>query len=152
MLVRHGHAGSKASWTADDLLRPLSALGLTQAAALVPVISAFELARIISSPMLRCLQTVGPLASATGLRIERSDWLLPDAGSEAASLIRQLASSAKSIVLCTHGEAIEDVQRHLGTRAPANFRNAPIREKGSVWVLSGNSRGITRAQYLPPPS
>ena len=151
LLVRHGHAGAKRQWHGDDSFRPLDPLGLAQAAALVPLLTPFLPARILSSPFLRCVQTVTPLGHALGIPIERAPTLVPEA--HAATLLARDVSIAASgaIVLCTHGEVIHDMQAEIATDGLTDFGPASLREKGSVWVLDRTDRRFTGARYLPPP-
>ena len=62
LLVRHAHAHARKEWSGDDRLRPLSANGLRQAEGLIAVFGNFARpSRVLSSPYLRCMQTVEPL-------------------------------------------------------------------------------------------
>ena len=66
-LVRHARAGKRGEWEGDDRLRPLDERGVRQAQGLVEQLSGRELRRILSSPYVRCVQSVEPLAEARGL-------------------------------------------------------------------------------------
>ena len=68
VVVRHGSAGDRDEWDDDDRLRPLDKKGRKQAARLVDVLAGSRIERIVSSPYLRCVQTVEPLARARGAR------------------------------------------------------------------------------------
>jgi broad specificity phosphatase PhoE len=68
LLVPHCQSVAKPGWTRDHLVRPLSDVGHAQARALVPAVGA-DVDAIWSSPAVRCLQTVGPLAAAAGLPV-----------------------------------------------------------------------------------
>jgi phosphohistidine phosphatase SixA len=160
LLVRHGHAGAKRQWHGDDDFRPLDATGLEQSTALVPLLARFTPARILSSPLVRCVQTVTPLSDALGLPIERSPSLVPEAGAAATLLARQVSidkpeeefqSEAGAIVLCTHGEVIHHMQALLAHDGLPDFGPASLREKGSVWVLVRGDGRFTGAEYLDPP-
>lgn len=151
LLVRHAHAGSKQRWRDDDRLRPLSERGRDEAAALVDMIAPYEPVRIVSSPYLRCLQTVEPLAERLDLPVEESSALEPDADEAAVELLRSLALGPGPVVVCTHGETIERLQRRLlPLRRQAARRADTAREKGSVWVLEAKKGRFTSAHYLPP--
>jgi 8-oxo-dGTP diphosphatase len=151
LLVRHGHAGTKRQWHDDDGSRPLDALGLGQAAGLVPLLAPFEPTRIVSSPLLRCVQTVTPLGEALGIPIERSQSLVPEAGTAATLLACNVTNGGSgAIVLCTHGEVIHDIQAQVAHDGLAGFNPSSSREKGSVWVLDRNDGRFTAAYYLPP--
>jgi hypothetical protein len=69
-LVRHAHAGDKRQWQAPDDLRPLSLAGQAEAAGLVVRLEDYPIRRILTSPALRCRQTLQPLARGCGLRVE----------------------------------------------------------------------------------
>ncbi len=71
VLIPHADAGDRHKWTTDQDLRPLSKLGVTQAAALAEEVGRVD--TIISSPALRCIQTVEPIAEASQLQIALSE-------------------------------------------------------------------------------
>jgi phosphohistidine phosphatase SixA len=102
LVIRHASAGDRHEWEADDGLRPLDAKGLAQAARLVELLDGFEISRVLSSPTVRCLQTVEPLARARGLEIEVRDELAEERqGREGAQLAQSLVGEA--VVLGVHG-------------------------------------------------
>jgi 2,3-bisphosphoglycerate-dependent phosphoglycerate mutase len=72
-LVRH--AESEPSADVAEPSWPLSARGLAQAAALVPVMQGLGLRAIYSSPFLRARQTLAPLALALGTEVTVVDAL-----------------------------------------------------------------------------
>jgi 8-oxo-(d)GTP phosphatase len=125
LLVRHASAGDSEAWEGDDHDRPLDKRGRKQAKGLVRQLAEFDPAVIVSSPYLRCLQTVMPLAHSRQVAIEvRSELGYERPGQEALALIASLTGS--TAVLCGHGglEAIV-----LGGAAP-KFR------KGATFVLN----------------
>src|SRR5258708_26004837 len=69
-LVREADAGGRFSWPGPDRLRPLTAIGWQQAQELAERLDGVSIARIVSSPWLRCQQTVLPLAEARQLPID----------------------------------------------------------------------------------
>jgi len=75
LLVRHASAGDRYEWEGDDRLRPLDERGRRQADELVELLEQYEVTRLLSSPSLRCVQTVEPFAEARGLGIEVRDEL-----------------------------------------------------------------------------
>lgn len=119
LLIRHAFAGDSSQWEGDDRLRPLDERGRRQAMALVDALSGFELDRIVSSPYLRCVQTVEPLAHARGLPIEHDEGLSADRLDEVPEVLKSLRG--ENAAVCTHGDL-----PWLGDR---KFK------KGSVWVL-----------------
>jgi 8-oxo-(d)GTP phosphatase len=131
LLVRHGSAGDPSAWEGDDGLRPLDPRGERQAAALVPLLAEFELDRIVSSPYLRCVQTVEPLARERGLEIEHDEALAADRLDEVPTVLERLRG--QNAAVCTHGDL-----PLLGDRKFS---------KGSLWALDENGQP---AEYLPP--
>ena len=61
-LVRHAKAGERNVWEGDDRLRPLSGRGHLQARGLLDVLEDAQFDRLLSSPYVRCMETVVPLS------------------------------------------------------------------------------------------
>jgi 8-oxo-dGTP diphosphatase len=152
LLVRHGHAGTKEGWAGDDRLRPLDARGRRQAAAMVGRVLPCDPTRLVSSPYLRCLQTMEPLAAETGLRVEVDDVLTPEAAPRALTLVRALARSASSdgVVLCTHGEVMAEVLNVLATEDGVSLGRRLPGPKGCFWVLEFHGGRALSARYVAP--
>jgi phosphohistidine phosphatase SixA len=149
-VVRHAHAGDRASWTAPDELRPLSEKGWAQARGLVEQMAHDRVEALFSSPALRCVQTVLPLAEARGLPVGPDDRLLEghDPKDTLAWLEGQLA--AGSLVASTHGDIIPgvlDLVAAAGGSLPDERRWA----KGSTWVLERTGTRWGRGAYRKPP-
>ncbi|MEV0380628.1 NUDIX hydrolase [Nonomuraea sp. NPDC050643] len=68
VLVRHGSAGSRSEWDGDDAARPLDTDGLSQAASLATALPAYRPEVLLSSPSVRCVQTLEPYGAE--IRIE----------------------------------------------------------------------------------
>ena len=149
MLVRHAHANARKEWSGDDRLRPLSVHGRRQAERLIDVAASFERpSRVLSSPYLRCLQTMEPLARANDLSVEPSDELSEGQSSAAVSLVRGLAGD--NVALCTHGDVIAEILVTLADEDRLDLGPNPRQAKGSIWVLAGQDGFFTSAQYFPP--
>ncbi len=147
-LVRHAKAGSRRAWKGDDELRPLSKAGRTQARALAKRLSAVAVTRIISSPFVRCRETVTPLAERTGVELEISDALAE--GATRADSLRLLEKCAgEDAVLCTHGDVLGNLLMHA-SHLGVDLGDDRI-EKASVWVLELADSEVRAAHYEPPP-
>jgi broad specificity phosphatase PhoE len=148
LLVRHGDAGDKRSWDGPDVGRPLSPAGLRQAEGLVVRLEDYPVDRILSSPTVRCQQTVQPLARDRLLGIEPVAALGVDAGpDETLELLwdRRL----RNAVLCTHGETIGRLLVQLAAQGLVG--QEPLRwPKGSTWLLQHTDRRQVHARYLSP--
>jgi 8-oxo-dGTP pyrophosphatase MutT (NUDIX family)/phosphohistidine phosphatase SixA len=146
-LIRHAKAGSRSEWSEDDRVRPLSKKGRAQAEGIARGLATLEVTRIISSPYVRCVQTVRPLALASGIPIEERDELAEGARIAASwELLQGLSGSA---ALCSHGDVIPALIRRAekdGARmmSPLEF------SKGSVWRLERVAgRVVGGTQLLP---
>ena len=122
VLLRHASAGHRLEWEHDDHLRPLDARGRRQSAGLVALLRPLGLRRIISSPYVRCVQTVEPLAAALGLEVELDERLKEGKGDAAAELLRE-----DGVVCCTHGDIVEAlVGRGLKKAAAAILEDGEV--------------------------
>lgn len=133
-LVRHGSAGARDDADPDDEQRPLDSNGHFQAQRLAEWLSHDEPRPILSSPLLRCRQTVEPLAKCVGVEVGIDDRLAEGSSVEEAwELVTSLAET--TAVLCSHGDVIPEVisrAQRRGMVVPGKSGCA----KGSVWALS----------------
>lgn len=149
-LTRHAHAGKRSEWTTDDRLRPLSKRGKSQADALTSVVGELVVGRILSSPYVRCVQTMEPLAEKFELDIVQSDAFAEGAkGDEAYQLL--LGLDEHDGIACSHGDVIPDLLRRLV--ADGMDTDGPlIDQKGSTWVIELRNRRPFHGRYVPPSS
>jgi broad specificity phosphatase PhoE len=148
LLIRHAQAGSRKDWNGDDRRRPLNAKGERQAVALIRRLGLWAPTRILSSPYVRCRQTVQPLADDLGLKVEETAELEEGMGAAALALVRSFAGT--SVALCTHGDVIPDVLVSLADEDRVDLGPAPRQAKGSTWVLEARKGTFVKATYLPP--
>lgn len=151
LLVRHAVALPRQSWAGDDEARPLNERGRRQAEGLVTQAAPFEIGRVLSSPSVRCADTVQPLAAARGLPVELLDDLAEGRGGRAVDLLRSLIGEDGVLVLCTHGDVIDHVLVALEEDG-ARFDDETRCQKGSTWVLEQGPESRVRGRYLPPPT
>ena len=105
LLLRHATAGHRRPGDDADHLRPLDERGRRQAEALPEQYARFGVERMLTSPFVRCRQSVEPLADALGSR-SRSGPSWPR-GRRRRRRARSSASSAgATAVLCTHGDIL----------------------------------------------
>jgi 8-oxo-dGTP diphosphatase len=147
-LVRHAHAGDKHAWPGPDHARPLSVTGRREAAGLVAQLAAFPISVILSSPSLRCRQTVQPLAADRGLVVQPEAMLRVDAEVDAV-LPWLFGTLSHEAVWCTHGELIGGLLERLRSGG-APIGAQAVWPKGSVWLLEPSGSAIRSATYLPP--
>lgn len=70
IIVRHAKAKPRASWAGAEGERSLAATGKRQALAVGRLLEAWQPERIVSSPWVRCMQTVYPYSKASGISIK----------------------------------------------------------------------------------
>ena len=152
-IVRHALARDKKSWPGPDLERPLDPMGERQAAGMARVLMEHKVRRIISSPAIRCVQTMQPLADAANVPIELCD----DLGREATAtpiLAAFTDPDYRDAVLCTHGEVLHqlllaDNVRRMAHRGRLSTRRLLI--KGSAWRMEITTSGrVSKLNHLRP--
>jgi 8-oxo-dGTP diphosphatase len=146
LLIRHAKAGRREHWHGDDRLRPLTRSGRRQAEALVEQLRDEPVERILSSPFVRCIQTVEPLAAARGLEVEPTEDLTEGAG---VGPLRRLLAELGNAALCSHGDVIHEAVGWLHHRGVAVEGGLA---KGSTWVLDVVHGEVVAARHLPPPA
>jgi phosphohistidine phosphatase SixA len=137
LVVRHASAGNPSEWKGDDRLRPLDEKGWRQARGLPALLAARPLDRLVSSPALRCTQTLEPLAVDRGLDVETAPELMEGSSAEAALAI--LSDVGDDAAVCTHGDVLEHLFGEPG-------------KKGSTRVVELRDGEPVVLQYLKPPA
>jgi broad specificity phosphatase PhoE len=150
-LVRHGKAGDRSQWDGPDDLRPLSKPGRRQAEGLVEQLEDAPIEHVVTSPFVRCRQTVEPLAERRRLPVDLADELTEGALiGDAFRLIDKFAYALANAVLCTHGDVLGNVLDHLARRGVP--LGEPVKlEKGCTWVLEVDNGEIVSGRYVPAP-
>jgi phosphohistidine phosphatase SixA/8-oxo-dGTP pyrophosphatase MutT (NUDIX family) len=139
IVVRHASAGSKKHWHGDDMQRPLDRGGTEDALALAGLLSVFAPgpARVISSPALRCTDTVRPYAALAAAGVEVSDALYKTSGATSpAPLIRTALAAGTPTVLCVHGENVPDVVAEVCVALDAKLPGDLSLPKSGFWVAN----------------
>lgn len=149
LLTRHGAAGDRAEWEGPDALRPLTPKGRRQADGLVELLGAHAIAAIVSSPYVRCVQTLEPLAVALRVQLADADWLAEGA-QPGAAFDRLLGLAPSGVVACSHGDVIGGIVE-LVAREGVDIGSAPRLQKGSTWRFEVSAGRPAAASYLPPP-
>jgi 8-oxo-(d)GTP phosphatase len=153
-VIRHTKAGERDGWPEPDELRPMSRTGRKQALKLWASLKDVRFTRLVSSPYIRCIQTLEPFSDALGIDITIATELgegEPVAGAEAWVL----ASAADGpAAFSTHGDVVQGLVQTLRARGvpvagPDGDGKPP---KGSLWRLDVADGKIRNLIYVPPPS
>lgn len=145
LLIRHAHAGSRGD--GQDELRPLSAKGRRQAAGLAERYRDVGLRRTVTSPYVRCVETLVPLAAVAGTEVEEIAGL--GEGHGPAPALALIEDATEPLALCTHGDVIGEVLVLLDRRGVP--LDADAMQKGSTWRLTVADGQVVAGRYDPPP-
>jgi 8-oxo-dGTP diphosphatase len=115
--LRHGKAAAPTSWSGPDATRPLTERGVQQSATNVATIEAWRPLKIVTSPAVRCVATVAPLAAATGIKPKQEPNLSQDAWEDGSANVREVVGKRvrkrTSAVLCSHGPVLPEILREV---------------------------------------
>jgi 8-oxo-dGTP diphosphatase len=148
-LVRHAKAGKRSQWDNDDSLRPLDEVGRRQALALADRLSEYNPVALVSSPAVRCRETLEPLAERCGLVVASEPKLYEELPYEIA--LDYVLGVADRTVLCSHGDVIPALLDAL-VRRGMTIEGMRDTRKASVWVLHKDGDDFTSAEVWAPPS
>jgi 8-oxo-dGTP diphosphatase len=116
VVLRHAEARSRKRWRLDDRERPLLATGVRQAERLVPVLAAYDVARVVTSSSVRCIQTVAAYAGHSGWPMELEDGLSEEDATHKSvvKVVDDLLHSGEPTLVCTHRPVLPAVLDALG--------------------------------------
>jgi 8-oxo-dGTP diphosphatase len=113
VIVRHVTAVGRGSWSGDDSIRPLTATGRRHAQDLAPVLAAYGISRLVSSPSLRCTETLRPYAARIGAALRTKDGLseegYADDPARARRHLARLVERGTPAGVCSHGPVIPEL-------------------------------------------
>jgi 8-oxo-dGTP diphosphatase len=147
--VRHAKAGNRERWEEDDRSRPLTKNGLKQAEALVSVLGPYAISAVWSSPYLRCVQTVEPIAKARRLKVQETRHLAEGARLKGAYRFIE-DPEIDDAVLSTHGDVIQELVDDLIRRRIVRGSQMAL-DKGSTWAVEVEDGSPVGARYIPAP-
>jgi 8-oxo-dGTP diphosphatase len=157
LLVRHGSAGERATWQGDDRERPLDMLGDEQAEALVPVLAAYGVRRVLSADVLRCMETVGPYASSAQLSVE-SEPLLSETGygqqpERALQRLLEIIAASVPTAACSQGKTLPPLLTAVCEALHATPPSDASVRKGGITVMhlrSGSAPELVAIERFAP--
>jgi len=121
VVLRHASSVGRSAWPGADRERPLDDTGRTQAVTLAGVLMAYDIRRVITSPSVRCTQSVAPYAGLACIASEQMR-LLSEEGAEEGSVSALAADTLRDLavptVICTHRPVLPWVFDGLGMRDP----------------------------------
>lgn len=162
IVVRHAKAKPRSSWNRAEGDRPLAATGKRQAMGVWRVLACWRPQKVISSPWVRCMQTVAGYAQRFDLPVKEKN-RLTEAEHErkpkrVAKLIHSLFEGRSSVVVCTHRPVLPTVLTALAEHAPSSLaRTLPQRDPylvpGEIIVVNQSVRNrshiVSIEQFRP---
>jgi 8-oxo-dGTP diphosphatase len=159
VVLRHAKAVRRSDWhrvrdAGPDHSRPLRTEGQAQARALVPLLAAYAPTRLVSSPALRCVDTVDPYAAYLGVRVEADDRLMEESwktdAKSSALAAEELLHDPTPALLCTHRPVLPTVLAHvLGGSTEATMPGGPL-SPGEFVVLHRSADQIVAVERHTP--
>lgn len=169
-LVRHAKAQSRDRWWGKpDRERPLTKAGRAQSKSLAVDLASRSVIRILTSPFVRCVATVEPLADRLGIDIEPAEVLgeapsvpLLDAGDtwvasawlggRALALVDEVVAESPGgdIVMCSHGDIVPSLMAALAGRHGLDIRDVHLK-KGARFELTFKGPACVAVKAVPPP-
>jgi 8-oxo-(d)GTP phosphatase len=139
-VVRHAKATPRGSWSGPDPLRPLDQRGQDRAAALAPLMAAFGVRRLVSSPSTRCLDTLKPYAAQARIALRSKEGLSEEGfaadDSKAPHHMQRMIQRGTPVAVCGHGPVLPPMLAVLAERAkdePAD----QLREAADLGLAKG---------------
>ena len=158
VVARHGRARNRSAWKGDEDTRPLTTAGRVQAHSIVPILAAFGVEEVISSPWARCTQSVEPYVQASGADLLTAPQVTEAAARRDPSAVRRLiadllGSRRAATVLCTHRPVLPLVLEAISARSPHRvLKSLPERDPylrtGEVLMVHLASRGHRRPRVI----
>ena len=153
MLVRHGARGADSGRSVGHGGQHLNRSGRLRAAALAPVLEEVGVSGLLSADVPSCVDTLRPLAAATGLTVRRDDRLTRGAfaGNECdiADRLRQDTSSIDGLVVCGQRPVLAGLLRALSTDGTAPVPSDSLR-KGGWWLLHHRDGRVMACEQFKP--
>jgi 8-oxo-dGTP diphosphatase len=112
-------------------------------------LAAYGVTRLVSSPSLRCSDTLRPYAVRLGLPLKLKDGLSEEGHEQdptrARRHLHRLLERGTGTALCTHGPVLPDLLDALADRVE---RNAPQAEEATRHLKAASAEGMAKGEVL----
>lgn len=155
LLVRHAKAGSRSEWSGADDLRPLSGNGVNQLDGVRTMGTVYGADRVFSAPLVRCTQTVRPIADDLGVGVVEEELVSEKSyagkAEDAVNRVLEIVADGGVPVICSQGGVIPDLVSRLSARSGRSPERRVPAKKGSVWALFFDGSELVATDYLQVP-
>lgn len=161
VVVRHSQAVSRGDFTGDDdQQRPLDEDGKQRSLDIIPILAAYGIERVGSSPSVRCVDTVTPYARSLGRRVKvhaslsEEDHVLDPVA--AAEITHTQLRKKRARALCGHGPVLPAMLHVLSARCSASASGRAAQAVIDHAIDLGMSKGevlvahVSRSALLGP--
>ncbi len=140
-IVRHAKSVPRSRWKHEDRRRPLDDVGARRAVDLVPVLAAYGVRHLVSSPSARCVSTVEPYARAAGARLRLREGLSEEGFGEdptsAMVVIDTLLAKGAPAAVCSHRPVLPTMLAALADRCADPALAQALRESAGPGMVKG---------------
>jgi 8-oxo-(d)GTP phosphatase len=151
ILLRHATALARKHWRGGDIDRPLTAVGQDEAQTLIPLLSAYGDAVLVTSNAVRCVETLEPFAKDAGSSLIREPRLYESVGdsgrSGAVSWLRETLAADQATVGCTHRPVLPGMLASSTAGAAVHARRRAL-SPGEAWVLHAREGTVVAIDRL----
>jgi phosphohistidine phosphatase SixA/8-oxo-dGTP pyrophosphatase MutT (NUDIX family) len=145
ILLRHATSEKRVEWAdryaknvPPDSFRPLTPDGIMQAHLIADLLSAYGVNKIVSSDSIRCIATVSPYAASKEIPLEAHQ-ILSELGwavnnQPGIRLVKKLARSKDSIVLCGHRPALPSLAQAIADELDYEELDASLPPAGLIVI------------------
>ena len=139
-VVRHAKATPRGSWKGLDPERPLDARGQHRSAAIAPLMAAFGIRRLISSPSTRCLDTLKPYAAQARITLRTKAGLSEEGfaadPAKAPYHVERMVQRGTPVAVCGHGPVLPTMLDVLAQQAKDETADA-LHEAADLGLAKG---------------
>jgi 8-oxo-(d)GTP phosphatase len=157
VVLRHAKALSRSEWSRPDPERPLTDKGHEHAERIGHVLlTAYPVLRVVTSPWLRCAQTVVPYATLADTPVHEERLLgeeeFEDEHAKALAAVDDLLDTLEPLLLCSHGNVTADLAERaaLASRKGVRLPAEPL-AKGAFVVVHRDLKGRAVAAEVHRP-
>lgn len=151
MLVRHAATSALGGRAHGSRL---NRSGRLQAGALVPILEGLGVSDLLSADVPSCVETLRPVASATGLAVQRDADLARDSflgnAREVAERLRRSATASDGLVVCAQQPVLVFLLNALGRQGGRHGRRTAGVKKGGWWLVHHQDGVVQAVERFEP--
>ena len=140
-VVRHAKSVPRSRWKHEDRRRPLNDAGSARANALVPVLAAYGVRQLVSSPSARCAETVEPYSRSACARLRLREGLseegFEDDPASAVAVVATVLDKGVATAVCSHRPVLPALLGALADRANEDAVAQALRESAGAGLIKG---------------